>query len=976
MSTFEFRGVQRVASTYYRPVTRLDQPPQEDQHQRGQNGFGVRKPSVRGYPVPMSRAEGRVSAPRQPTPNYRPAPLRRTFLVVLIVVLLGVIAAVSAGYRLLPPEVDRTLVPGSEVNSPARAKEDADGPPAHPKLVRRALGPLIANGSSNVDTTAKVEVISSSSSSSLPTSSKAPSPTAEPSKPAPVTSTVPATTIESVELTSSVGRSLPTKVAPVPPLPSESDEEAITFTRSFKIPDDPNDWATEGDWTLTTEGPAPTTTATDSPFIGGNSDFANEGTWTETVTLPVAGAPRPTGSNGAPGIPHEHHADQPSSPKADDAGRSGNRDPAEQPTPKETTTITTEAVETISQVVKPVTRLTTLNNVVSEVTRITSAPGSLSTFVEAITNNGVVGAVTRTTSAPGSLETIVEPTTLNGVVSSRVEETTSAVVRTFTQVQTVEVNVVVSTFTNSRGIATATSTVTSYSSPTESPQPQTIIKVYSISKGQYFVGFFLPPLLSGLISIPIRMIDLSAKQLQPWHELTRADGASAPHSLCLKFDGLWGIWTGIRALGRGQPLTFLTTILTICSLLLVPISSEAISPKLHGACSVRDFKGCAMTLGVFLGPARAMIAILVLMVVLLIAIFVILRRWQSGVPTNPWTLAGVSSLSTNRDVRALFAALPTGRKGERVERSEIIRALDGKTFKLGYFINQHGVPEYGITVHETYPGRPYLIKSFTSLSSFSDSDGPPRPKSNNEKHHLPFLMLSFTSRISFLLLVTGVMAVTLYYNNTGGDTPFERFMGTQNLGVRAMFTLVGVAITLFWCSFFTGLSLLGPFRKLSHGPQPASRTILAAPSMTAFTGIYAAFQQRDWFLVLVAFTAILSEFMPLLLNNVPFKVTQTWVAHLVCTWLAIAILSIMWVVVVVSFFIKWPHMPADPSTIAGTMFYVFDSRMLWSMEGVSVLDKEDRDRRVGELGMKFQFGTMMGLSGRKRTGVDAIHDQT
>ncbi|KAM7191317.1 hypothetical protein V8F20_009372 [Naviculisporaceae sp. PSN 640] len=969
MSTFEFRGVQRVASTYYRPVTRLDQTPEEeDQYQRGQNGFGsVRKPSVRGYPLRMSRAEGRYSAPRQPTPNYRPAPLRKTFLVVLIVVILGVIAAVGAGYRLLPPEVDRTLVPGSEVNSPARAKDDTDVPRAHGKLVRRALGPMNVNGSSNVDSTNRADVVTPISPL---TSSKPPSPTPEASPaPSPVTKNVPAQTTGPVEIPSSALESLATS-NPATSLSIESGaafSDDIPFTRSFKIPDDPDNWATEGEWTITTPLPPPTTTSNmGDPFIGDQSDFANEGTWTETVTLPNFK------ETGAPGPPRGHHANPPSDPAGDSTGsgtetgnqnsdESVNQTPAEggedrvpaeqQPTPKETTTITTVSMETISEVVRPVTVLTTLNNVVSE--------------------------VTRTTSSNGALTTIVESTTLNGIVSSHVEQITSAVVKTYTQVQTVEVNLVVSTFTNSHGVATATSTVTSYSTPTISPEPQIITKVYSISKGQYFVGFFLPPLLSGLISIPIRMIDLSAKQLQPWHELTQADGASAPHSLCLKFDGLWGIWTGMRALGRGQPLTFLTTILTICSLLLVPLSSEAISPKLHGACSVRDFKGCAMTLGVFLGPARGMIAVLVLMVVLLIAILLILRRWQSGVPTNPWSLAAVASLSTNKDIRALFNALPTGRKGERVERSEIIRALDGKIFKLGYFINQHGVPEYGITIVDTRQGRPYLMKSVTSLSLSSDSDGGSgRPKPNNEKHHLPFLMLSFTSRITFLLLITGVMAVTLYYNNTGGDTPFERFMGTQNLGVRAMFTLVGVAITLFWCSFFTGLSLLGPFRQLSHGPQPADRTILAAPSMTAFTGIYAAFQQRDWFLVLVAFTAILSEFMPLLLNNVPFKVTQTWLAHLVCTWMAITILSIMWIVVVLSFFIKWPHMPADPSTIAGTMFYVFDSRMLWSMEGMSVLDKEDRDQRVGELRMKFQFGTMMGLSGRKRTGVDAVHDQT
>lgn len=126
------------------------------------------------------------------------------------------------------------------------------------------------------------------------------------------------------------------------------------------------------------------------------------------------------------------------------------------------------------------------------------------------------------------------------------------------------------------------------------------------------------------------------------------------------------------------------------------------------------------------------------------------------------------------------------------------------------------------------------------------------------------------------------------------------------------------------------------------------------------------------FLVIVAFTAILSEFMPILLSNVPFRVTQTWIASRVCNWLAVGILSIMWLVVVGSFFVSWPHMPVDPSTIAGAVYYVCDSWMLWSMEGLSTLPKEERDRRVAEWGLKYEFGDITGLSGRSRVGVDGL----
>lgn len=159
---------------------------------------------------------------------------------------------------------------------------------------------------------------------------------------------------------------------------------------------------------------------------------------------------------------------------------------------------------------------------------------------------------------------------------------------------------------------------------------------------------------------------------------------------------------------------------------------------------------------------------------------------------------------------------------------------------------------------------------------------------------------------------------------------------------------------------------------LSQSPQPPQRTITVSPPLNAFSGIVGAVRQRHGFLILVAFTAILAEFMPIVLSNVPFRVTQTWITSRVCTWMAVGILSLMWLVVVGTFFVSWPHMPVDPSTIAGAMYYVCDSWMLGGMEGLSKLDSEERDKRIAELGLRFRFGDIVGLSGRKRIGVDGL----
>lgn len=70
----------------------------------------------------------------------------------------------------------------------------------------------------------------------------------------------------------------------------------------------------------------------------------------------------------------------------------------------------------------------------------------------------------------------------------------------------------------------------------------------------------------------------------------------------------------------------------------------------------------------------------------------------------------------------------------------------------------------------------------------------------------------------------------------------------------------------------------------------------------------------------------------------------------------------MVLVIVVSFFVEWPHMPVDPSTIAGAMYYVCDSPILDKLEGLSTLNRKERDHKVKELALPWHkwYNTMKG----------------
>lgn len=169
---------------------------------------------------------------------------------------------------------------------------------------------------------------------------------------------------------------------------------------------------------------------------------------------------------------------------------------------------------------------------------------------------------------------------------------------------------------------------------------------------------------------------------------------------------------------------------------------------------------------------------------------------------------------------------------------------------------------------------------------------------------------------------------------------------------------------------------MSPYLMLSIAPQRAERSILISPSSNPFSGLYRAIRDRHFFLAAVAATAILAEAMPILLHNLPSRgdliASKHSSLYQACTWTSVGILCVMLAVITTSFFVSWPHMPSDPSSPAGAMFYVCDSPgMAWALEGTALLSQRERDSGVRALGMTYEFGAMEGMSGRRRVGVDA-----
>ncbi|KAI0441905.1 hypothetical protein F4803DRAFT_390596 [Xylaria telfairii] len=382
---------------------------------------------------------------------------------------------------------------------------------------------------------------------------------------------------------------------------------------------------------------------------------------------------------------------------------------------------------------------------------------------------------------------------------------------------------------------------------------------------------------------------------------------------------------------------------------------------LHGSCykGKGSARNCAYTIGIAVLGARITQAFFFSIVALIVLTLLLLRKWQSGVENSPWSIAGTALLLGHPDIREVLLALPT--RGTKLTNTVVQRELESYAFKLDRFIVANKM-HYGIVVCRQ--GTPGVVKRHVPL--FGSCYGFTRMFKKfglrRRGSVQPFFALSIIGRIITLLFLSGVLALIGYYNGPRTSHPFELFLDSESFSVSLLFTVFGVIITFAWNEFYIAVAHLSTYRRMARFPRTAQHSIEISPPTNYFSGLVSAVLERDTYMSLVSLFGVLSEFLPILLSNVPYQVTQTLNVHLVSTWIPIGIMAAMVLIILGSFFIPWPPFPADVRTIAGTAYYICDSQLIQNMVVSNFTPTQPCE--------KYTFGEMMGVSGTRRVGVD------
>ena len=423
---------------------------------------------------------------------------------------------------------------------------------------------------------------------------------------------------------------------------------------------------------------------------------------------------------------------------------------------------------------------------------------AISTPGKPVTETGVSvvgGTVVTVTPAPTTFATDVGGRlTTSTMTPAPVVTTTGGSTVSFTRVTTPGKLITTLLATTINGTPTTISTVLTIT-PTPSPGMSTTTPDSSTNTrtvpgstlATYLAASFLPTLLAVALSIPVAAIDANAKRFAPFRALASPHGAAGPE-LTARY-GAVPTPAQARRLLR-QPVPLVSTALVWLSRLLAPLAAEAVGFKLHGVCSQRSITGCAIAFSITPGPAYALMAIMAAMAVLLLVLAVLLRRWETGLAAEPWSVVGGAVLVLERRFRWMLEGVgePSEAELEALFREGRFRLAEFATMDL----DEEGPAwEYGIV--PDWEGAKAVRRDGWPVSA---------PKGRN----VPFLALTYTARSVFISMLLGLMALIVYYSLNWEDNGFELFMSSQAFGVKFFFAALGNVITSFWTSFYTSKS--------------------------------------------------------------------------------------------------------------------------------------------------------------------------
>ncbi|KAG8532311.1 uncharacterized protein KY384_003952 [Bacidia gigantensis] len=334
--------------------------------------------------------------------------------------------------------------------------------------------------------------------------------------------------------------------------------------------------------------------------------------------------------------------------------------------------------------------------------------------------------------------------------------------------------------------------------------------MYTLSPLDYVLGGFLPIIVAVIFTAPWHILASAIKEIEPFYQLHKPDGALAEKSLGLTYRASITAVSTISAIKNKHYFVWWSGLLSSIALILAPMSSETIFIAFLGTASCNPMKSrdnCVPQLSVFPPAARVVQGVLAFMAILTLGLIIGLARARSGIYTNPLSIAALTSLFQDQraieDFRRIRAYYPPTPK-------ELCEALRSKSYRIGPYYDLDGNERYGLhSTDDSAPNDPTSSflphsKHHTSVSIHKVDDDFQRP--TKRRRQLIHIWTHSATVGIFSAFVIGLLALMIYYNRFPNPSSFEHFMESGSFGVNFLFTAVAVILKMYWTLLDDGSS--------------------------------------------------------------------------------------------------------------------------------------------------------------------------
>lgn len=493
---------------------------------------------------------------------------------------------------------------------------------------------------------------------------------------------------------------------------------------------------------------------------------------------------------------------------------------------------------------------------------------------------------------------------------------------------------------------------------------------------KYFRAIYLPTVVAVLLKLLWSIVFASVKMMEPFYLLSGRNGASVKESLISDYLTSSLTINSVHNIANGHPVVILASIACLCLGFLPALAAQCSTMRAIGICQGPNGEAqhCHPMWELSIPFARAIQGVLALVATIIILMMIISARRQSGVFSNPSSIANMASLLHNNEF------LSEIRKIEQTSsRSAIGDILDPCRYKLVQYPTISG--HVGCTVVKANSARLTTKSKPPNRRRYSKASVPSSSPLYMKQESRSRTVKRYLLDCLFILAMIGLLTIVVAYFFAKGDSWFNNFFNSNPMR-RFVVTVIASLLDSRWKQLEREVRLMTPYHRLFQGHANPESTILVTQNATAITSFFPALWKGNFFQAYIAFVATLSDCLVILIGGVPYSPSQFQMDFLICTYASCSILVVMILTVLTIF--RWRAsiekmmIPRDPDTLVSVWLMLCNegNGVCKEMREYEMMGDRARDEKIRANGARYWGGWATEPNGNQRWVIERVADKS